>query len=349
MADTQTAPQAPAGIQPPPVPDGSVTEAQEAILSLLDPEEETPETEEAQPTEEEESQPEEEDESFEEEPEEEDESVEEEEESEEPDEGEGEELYAVTVNGEEREVNLDELLSGYSRQSDYTRKTQELSSDRKKMEELAEKYTSELQQMQSERQQYMGNLEQIIGTAAGELDKFAKIDWSTLRDSDPIEYVTKREEFREAQEKVQTIRNEQAAVQQKLAQDTESMRRQALKEEHEKLVGALPEWAEPEKQKKLASDIKSFALSQGFSEEELSSLIDHRSVLVLIKAAKYDKMTSSDIKTKKLKNKPKVIRSGKGRSSAQASKGKRTAQMKRLQGTGHINDASALLEDFIDI
>ena len=30
-------------------------------------------------------------------------------------------------------------------------------------------------------------------------------------------------------------------------------------------------------------------------------------------------------------------------------KGKRTAQMKRLRGTGHIDDASALLEDFIDI
>ena len=56
MADTQTAPQAPAGLQPIPALGGSVTEAQEALLSLLEPEEETPESEEAQPTEEEESQ-----------------------------------------------------------------------------------------------------------------------------------------------------------------------------------------------------------------------------------------------------------------------------------------------------
>ena len=349
MADTHTAPQVPAGLQPIPALGGSVTEAQEALLSLLEPEEETPETEEAQPTEEEESQPEEEDESFEEESEEEEESVEEEEESEEVDGEEEGALYAVTVNGEEREVSLDELLSGYSRQSDYTRKTQELSSDRKQMEELAQKYNSELQQMQYERQQYMGNLEQILGNAAGEIDKFAKIDWSTLKDTDPIEYVTKREEFREAQEKIQSIRNEQASAQQKFAKDTESMRKQALKEEHGKLVAALPEWSEPEKQKKLASDVKSFAMSQGFSEEELSSLIDHRSVLVLIKAAKYDKMHSSDVKTKKLKNKPRVIRSGKGQSTSSSNKSKRTAQMKRLQGTGHVDDASALLEDFIDI
>ena len=74
MADTQAAPQAPAGLQPIPALGGSVTEAQEALLSLMEPEEETPEEEEAQPTEEEESQPEEEDESLEEESEEEEEA-----------------------------------------------------------------------------------------------------------------------------------------------------------------------------------------------------------------------------------------------------------------------------------
>ena len=38
MADTQEAPQAPAGLQPTPALGGSVTEAQEALLSLLEPE-----------------------------------------------------------------------------------------------------------------------------------------------------------------------------------------------------------------------------------------------------------------------------------------------------------------------
>ena len=120
MADTQTAPQ-PAGVQPPIPPGGSIAEAQEALLGIMDTEGEIPEekaeAEEAQPTEEEESQPETEDESFEEETEEEDEEeeVEEsEEESEEPEGEEEEELYAVTVNGEEVAVSLDELLSGYS-------------------------------------------------------------------------------------------------------------------------------------------------------------------------------------------------------------------------------------------
>ena len=43
--------------------------------------------------------------------------------------------YTVKVDGIEQEVTLDELQSGYSRQQDYTRKTQELSQQRKSIEE----------------------------------------------------------------------------------------------------------------------------------------------------------------------------------------------------------------------
>ena len=111
MADTQTAPHP--ATKPIPALGGSIVEAQEALLSLEEPEEEKPQIEEAEPTEEEESQPEEEGESLEEESEEEEEvepeeEVDTEEESEEES-GEdeyGEELYAVTVNGEQRRKNL---------------------------------------------------------------------------------------------------------------------------------------------------------------------------------------------------------------------------------------------------
>ena len=349
MADTQTAPQVPAGLQPPTAPGGSITEAQEALLSLLEPEEDKPETEEAQPTEEEESQPVEEDESFEEETEEEEESVEEEEESEEPDEESEEALYAVTVNGEEQEVTLDELMSGYSRQSDYTRKTQDVAKERKQMGELQVQYISEMHQARAERQQYLESLNQIIANSASNLDKFTNIDWESIKENDPIEYVTRKEEFREAQEKVQSMQRDQYMAHQKNIEDERQMRSRALQVENGKLADALPEWSEPEKQKKIVSDIRGYASSQGFTEEELNSLVDHRSLLVLMKAQKYDAMQKSDVKSKKLKNKPHVIRSGKGVTRNSSDKSKRTAQMKRLKQSGHIKDASALFEDFVEI
>jgi hypothetical protein len=347
MADTQSAPQ--------PQAPGSVREAQEALLGLMEPEEEKPKKEEATPTEEEESTEETQDESLEEESEEESEESEEveeddEEETEESDEEEEEELlYAVKVDGEEQEVSLDELLKGYSRQSDYTRKTQDLSTERKEMESLQEKYNSEMAQIQAERQQYTEYLNQIVESSMGGLDKYANIDWESMKASDPIEYVTKREEFREAQEKIQAMRNEQATAQQKQAEESKQLHAQMVQEEHKKLVSAEPDWGVPEKQKELAGTVRKYALSQGFSEEELNSLIDHRSVLVLMKAAKFDAMDHANIKAKKLKNKPKVIRAGKGRSSSGESKSKRTAQMKRLKESGNVRDASVLFEDFVEL
>jgi hypothetical protein len=352
MADTQEAPQS--TVLPLPELPGSVREAQEALLGLMEPEEDKPKKEEAQPTEEEESTEETQDESLEEESEEELEAASEEEEAEEDteetDDGEEEDpLYAVTVNGEEHEVTFDELLRGYSRQSDYTRKTQELSNDRKQMESLQQQYNSEVSTIQAERQQYMESLNQIIANSSAGLDKFANVDWQSLKDTDPIEYVTRKEEFREAQEKVQGMQQEQYHAQQRHAEESKKLRSHILKEEHGKLSAALPEWSEPEKQKKMATEIRDYASGQGFSAEEINSLVDHRSLLVLLKASKYDAMQKADVKSKKIKNKPKVIRAGKGRSSGQESKSKRTAQMKRLQESGHVKDASALFEDFVEL
>jgi hypothetical protein len=346
MADTQPAPQT--TVQPLPELPGSVREAQEALLGIMEPEEETPETEEAQPAEEEESQPIEEDESFEEETEEgaEEES---EEESEEPDEGSEEVLYAVTVNGEEQQVTLDELMSGYSRQSDYTRKTQDVAKERKQMGELQAQHASEIGQARAERQQYLESLNQIITNTASNLDKFTNIDWESIKENDPIEYVTKREEYREAQEKIQTMQREQYVAQQRQLEDQNKVRSAALNTENKKLEEALPEWSDPDKQKKLISTIRGYATEQGFSEQELNSLVDHRSLIVLMKAQKYDAMQNSDVKSKKLKNKPHVIRSGKGITRSSSDRNKRTAQMKRLKQSGHIKDASTLFEDFVEI
>lgn len=43
------------------------------------------------------------------------------------------EIHKIKVDGQEVEVTLDELRSGYQRQSDYTRKTQELAAERKRL------------------------------------------------------------------------------------------------------------------------------------------------------------------------------------------------------------------------
>ena len=361
MADTQDAPQQqqqqPAGLQPIPALGGSIDEAQEALLSLLDPQdEEKPKTEEPQPTEEEESTEETQDESLEEEqPDEEEEEGEEFDEDAETDEEEETEesdevtLYTVKVNGEDTEVSEDELIRGYSRHSDYTKKTQELAEERRTIEAAQAQYHSDLSSLQQERQQYAEALSQVIQSSMAGMEQYSDIDWATLKTEDPIEYITKRDEYREVQERVRENQHRAQQVQQQQESEMQEVKKRVLREEHGKLVSAVPEWGEPTTQKKLATDIRAYAINQGYTPEEIGGLVDHRSLIVLMKAQKYDALQKADVKAKKVKNKPKVVRAGTGTRKAQEGKSQRKAQMKRLRGTGHLDDASALLEDFIDI
>jgi len=355
MADTQEAPHP--ATQPIPAQSGSIAQAQEALLGIMDSDgdipEDKPKAEEAQPEEVEESTEETQDESSEEVSEEEEESVEEEEESEEElDEDEVEEepeVYAVKVDGEELEVSLDELMQGYSRQSDYTRKTQELASQRDQMAQMQQQWASEISQAQTERQQYTEALGQFVQQSMAGLEQYANIDWESLKEEDPILFVTKKEEFRDAQERVRQAQAQQGVEAEKQKQEFAKIKQMALQEEHKRLVAAVPEWNEPEKRGELARELSSYALSQGFKKEELQELIDHRSLIVLMKAQKYDALQNSDVKAKKIKNKPKVVRSGKGINKKSNDRSKSVAKMKRLGQTGHVDDAALLLEDFVEL
>ena len=115
------------------------------------------------------------------------------------------------------------------------------------------------------------------------------------------------------------------------------------------MVEAMPEWAEPEKQQEIATGIRNYATSQGFQKEELDSLSDHRSLLVLHKAMLYDQLQKADVKGKKLKGKPRVIRSGRGAEKKQTQKGLRAQKMKRLRETGHVDHAAELIEDLMEL
>ena len=345
MADTQEAPQTA-------VPDGNaqeggLIEAQNALLKLQEPVEETPETEEEQPTEEEESQPEGEDESLEEEPESEELEEGDEDEGDESRAVEGEDLYAVTVNGEEHTIPLDELLKGYSRQSDYTRKTQELSEQRRNMDSAQNQWQSEIQQIQAERQGYMTALQSVMDNSLGAMDQFADVNWEQLKSDNPLEYITKRDEFREAQENVRTIQYRQQEAAQRHQAEMERTHGMVLQEEHGKLVNALPEWGEPAKRQALGGELREYAVSQGYSPQEMEALLDHRHFITLYKAMRFDKASSPSVKQKKVKNKPRVIRAGSPRGKSDESKSKRTKSMKRLRQTGHIDDAAAALEQLL--
>jgi len=249
--------------------------------------------------------------------------------------------YTIKVDGKDVEVTLDELQAGYSRQADYTRKSQVLAEQRKKAEE-------ELAATQQERQRYVSQLEQFTAQADSKLDELKSTDWTRLKEEDPTEYMLKRDQYRELQENKRTVEEEQKNLQYKSQQEQQAKWQEELVRQQEIMAQRLPEWNDPNKGTKLKQDIKSFALKTGFSEQEVDSLIDARSVDVLHKAMLYDNLLAAKISNKKAKVVPKVTRPGSPPTKGEISSDKVKAQRARLKKTGRVKDATSVIESLMN-
>jgi len=250
--------------------------------------------------------------------------------------------YTVKVDGEELEVGIDELKNGYQRQADYTRKSQALAEQRKETEQIQ----SERQKLEQERQMYANGLQMLQEQQAGRLQEFENTDWETLKADDPYQYMLKKDEYRDAQERLQNAQQQQVLIQQEQADAANKARAHFVQQEYSRLVQALPEWNDQEST--IKKDIQQYATSVGFRPEEISQLADHRSVLIIKKAMEYDKLTTKVAPKKKaVKKVPKVQKSGRGNSkedtAAEAVKEKRA----RLRKSGKQDDAASIFYDML--
>ena len=250
--------------------------------------------------------------------------------------------YTIKVDGKEYEVGIDELKSGYQRQADYTRKSQALAQQRKETENIQ----SERQRLEQERQMYANGLQMLQEQQTAKLQDFDKVDWETMKEEDPYQYMLKKDEYRDAQERVDNAAQQQVLIQQEQQAAAQQARGQFVQQEYARLVAALPEWND--KDSTIKKDIQEYATSVGFRPEEINQLADHRSVLVIKKAMEFDKLTKKVAPKKKaVKKVPKVQKAGRGTSkeetAAEALKAKRT----RLRKSGKQKDAASLFYDML--
>jgi len=249
--------------------------------------------------------------------------------------------YTIKVDGKDVEVTLDELQAGYSRQADYTRKSQVLAEQRKKADE-------ELAATQQERQRYLSQLEQFNIQADSKIEELAKTDWTRLKEEDPTEYMLKRDQYRELQDNKRVVEEEQKNLQYKSQQEQQAKWQEELGRQQQLMAEKLPEWVDPDKGPKLKQSIKTFAVKKGFTEQEVNSLIDARSVDVLHKAMLYENLLAAKISNKKTKVVPKVQKPGSPATKGEISSDKVKAQRARLRKTGHVNDAKSVIESLMN-
>ncbi len=248
--------------------------------------------------------------------------------------------YRVKVGKEEVEVPLEELLKGYSRTADYTKKTQELAENRK----VVEAERAKIQEASRLRDQYAERLS-VIEQMLNQTEKAE--DLSVLKETDPIGYAVKVAEQAEREKQLAAVRAER----QRLAQQQQSEQQERLQahlaSEAAKLREAIPEMSDEIKGDVVKREIRDFAKSIGFSDQELAAVYDSRAVLTLYKAMQYDKLMKGKPEvTKKVNQAPKMLKPG--TSTPEARETDQVKKMRQqLRKSGNKNDAARLFERFL--
>jgi hypothetical protein len=245
--------------------------------------------------------------------------------------------YKVKAAGEEIEVDEDELIKGYQQGVDYTKKSQALAEQRKAVE--AERI--HLEQVKQERMAYAQKLQA--------LDSFLTqqnqgVDLDVLKETDPIGYAVAVAEQNQREKQLAVVRQEQQRIAQQQQAEQQASLQNHLRQESEKLVSLIPELATPQGDA-VRKQIRDYAKSVGWSDQELSSVYDSRAVVSLYKAMKYEQLQKSKPElTKKLQAAPKMMRSGTSAPPTKSSQDKQV--MQRLRETGKVADAARAFERF---
>ena len=190
--------------------------------------------------------------------------------------------FTVTLgDGTEAEVTLEELVKGYHRQADYTRKTQVVAEERRQVHQ-------ERQTVAAMRSQYAQGLEQLQEAIKSVTPQ--EPDWEALKASDPLRYAEEWADWQRRQYVVSQIDQERQALLHQQREEFEAHRQEAVRGGREWLVKQIPEWKDAAKAKAERAEMKAYAAKLGFSAEELKAVDDPRAVLMIRQAMLYAKL-----------------------------------------------------------
>lgn len=237
-------------------------------------------------------------------------------------------LYTVKVAGEEVQVTLDEALKGYSREQDYTRKTQA----------LAEESKAEKAAIAAARDEYLSKLqavEQIITANQPRVDQ-------SLRYSNPAEWSAQMLQHQQWAEQRRAVEAETGRLNAERSMEEARERETLASREAEALLAAMPEWKDPAIAKAETAALREYGHSIGFTDAELDDVFDHRAVRVLRDAMAYRDLKAKTGKVRSAVESRKVAKPG--TASATPSKAQDLQRAKqRLRQSGSVDDAHAAI------
>ena len=177
------------------------------------------------------------------------------------------------------------------------------------------------------------------------LQEQQQIDWQRLIDENPQEYLKQTHLAQSRQAQLQQV----YAEQQKLAAITQAEAQQRhmsfLQQQQEELLAKLPDWRDEAKAKAEKTALREYLLSQGYKEQDVAAVADHKAVLMARKAMLYDQMIAkANAAAKKVASVPRIEKPGTG---VNPGIDKRGAAYQRLGKSGSIDDAAAVFASLL--
>jgi hypothetical protein len=260
--------------------------------------------------------------------------------------------YTVKIDGVEQEVTLDELVRGYQRNADYTRKTMKVAEERRELDTLRAQTEQQRAAAESERRQYRTELDAAIPALREQLlHHFGGIDWAKLAAEDPARFAELSPTFETLSGQLQQAEAMRLGLKQQQRQQETELQQARLRHRNEQwrtLVKHLPELAQPATARREVQAMTNYLVNAGYAREELDRLVDHRDFILARKAMLYDRMTGSKDKVgEQMRALPKVQRPGAAPSRNERGRERRSALMNRLRRSGSTEDAARAIEELL--
>ena len=244
-------------------------------------------------------------------------------------------IYTVTIDGTNYEVTQDELIQGYQRNADYTRKTQELAAEKQQTSDFVERSKKDVETK-------IAKLDQLNQAAQAQLQQeYAQVDFEKLYDEDPVEAARLEHKMRKKNEQLQQVQQQTQQLQ------MEEFNKY-LEEQQKQMTVKIPEMTHPEKGPQFRKQMRDYLSSVGFNNQEIDSVYDHRYVLLVRDAMAYRNLQQAKPQIKKKAvNAPKVVKSGVSKSKGQQAAEAKRQQLSRLKKTGKVADAARIFRSLV--
>jgi hypothetical protein len=243
----------------------------------------------------------------------------------------------VIVDGEERVVKLKEALEGYVRTETFHKRMNEVDEAKKIVQRAAVDAVQNYQYTMQIGQEMEAHLDALVPKEPNWDEEFQK---------NPA----RARELQKYYEQVKTFRGQlrgRMAEATKKQMESDQAQTAAFAENEAKRFDQInsKHWStDPKKKGKDLKAMRRTALSEGFSEEEVSQVYDSRMLNILLKASKYDRiMASRPQPVQRVRSKP--IAPGTGSAKQRTVQKGTSSAMKRLSKSGSIEDAAVVMDE----